>query len=221
MPVTLASHRGIIRASIVQGSAPLLISRSALKKLGAQLDFKKDTLSILGGAPINLRTNSAGQYIVDVMGSQGSAVASLVQKEVMFASTEQGPATVLDCVEPQTVPVDPEPGHPCVQQPDPVGSEAPVESTSFDASPTSASLSLWTQEDCHVSQIPNGLKLGTGLCVIPHPRKFSVVEESFQGLHNIRPWRRFQNIQAMLFLSFALCQLMHPSRNPRPIIHGL
>ena len=154
MPVTLASHRGIIRASIVQGSAPLLISRSALKKLGAQLDFKKDTLSILGGAPINLRTNSAGQYIVDVMGSQGSAVASLVQKEVMFASTEQGPATVLDCVDSQTVPVDPQPEHPCEQQLDPVGSECPAESTSHDASPTPASLSLWTQEDCHVSQTP-------------------------------------------------------------------
>ena len=91
MLVSLGPHCGVIRASIVQGSAPLLISRSALKKLGKQLDFQKDTLSSLGSPPIQLRTNSAGQYIVDVMGSvlrAGDAVAD----EIMMASADVSPA---------------------------------------------------------------------------------------------------------------------------------
>ena len=33
MPVVLAGKRGVIRASVVRGQAPLLISRSALKTL--------------------------------------------------------------------------------------------------------------------------------------------------------------------------------------------
>ena len=65
MPVTLGPHRGAIRASIVQGSAPLLISRSAPKKL----DFQKDTLSILGSPPIQLRTNSAGWVLCRWLGT--------------------------------------------------------------------------------------------------------------------------------------------------------
>jgi hypothetical protein len=91
MLVSLGPHCGVIRASIVQGSAPLLISRSAFKKLGKQLDFQKDTLSSLGSPPIQLRTNSAGQYIVDVMGSvlrAGDAVAD----EIMMASADVSPA---------------------------------------------------------------------------------------------------------------------------------
>jgi len=80
MPVTLGPHRGAIRASILQGSALLLISRSAPKKL----DFQKGTLSILGSPPIQLRTNSAG-WVVSVA---GDAVAD----EIMMASTDVSPA---------------------------------------------------------------------------------------------------------------------------------
>jgi hypothetical protein len=48
MPVTLAGRKGIIRASVARGEAPLLISRSALKRLGASLDFSSDTLKLFG-----------------------------------------------------------------------------------------------------------------------------------------------------------------------------
>ena len=46
MPVVLAGKRGVIRASIIRGDAPLLISRLALKRLGASLDFKRDCLQV-------------------------------------------------------------------------------------------------------------------------------------------------------------------------------
>ena len=46
LPVVLAGKRGIIKASVVKGHAPLLISRSALKTLGASLDFGKDSLQL-------------------------------------------------------------------------------------------------------------------------------------------------------------------------------
>lgn len=61
MPVSLAGRRGVIKASVVQGHAPLLISRSALKRLGAALDFGSDLLKIFGTF-IPLQVNQAGQY---------------------------------------------------------------------------------------------------------------------------------------------------------------
>jgi len=59
--VSLAGRRGVIKASVVQGHAPLLISRSALKRLGAALDFGSDLLKIFGTF-IPLQVNQAGQY---------------------------------------------------------------------------------------------------------------------------------------------------------------
>ena len=53
---------------MVQGSAPLLISRPALKRLGASLDFNTDQLTLFQGqvrAP--LLVSSASQYVIDVM----------------------------------------------------------------------------------------------------------------------------------------------------------
>ena len=67
IPVCLAGKQGIVRAAIVQGSAPVLISRSALKSLKATLDFAKDELQIFEGRCVPLKTNSAGQYVVHLM----------------------------------------------------------------------------------------------------------------------------------------------------------
>eukprot|EP00435_Cladocopium_sp_Y103_P073746 s182_g45.t1 len=67
VPVWLAGRKGIIKAAIVSGSAPLLISRSALKTLKAALDFQHDSLRVFDDTSIPLKTNSAGQYVVDLM----------------------------------------------------------------------------------------------------------------------------------------------------------
>lgn len=55
MPVSLAGRRGVIKASVVRGHAPLLILRSALKHLA----FGSDLLP--------LQVNQAGQYVVNLM----------------------------------------------------------------------------------------------------------------------------------------------------------
>ena len=75
MPVVLAGKRGVIRASIIRGDAPLLISRLALKRLGASLDFKRDCLQVFD-TTVPLQTNSAGQYVVNLVGEQESSDAA-------------------------------------------------------------------------------------------------------------------------------------------------
>ena len=68
LPVGLHGRRGILQAAVVKGSAPLLVSRPALKRLGAQIDFSNDQLSLFQGqVQVPLEVNSAGQYMVDVM----------------------------------------------------------------------------------------------------------------------------------------------------------
>ena len=65
MPVTLANRRGIVRAAVVKGSAPLLLSRAALKTLKANIDFENDQLTLFG-TKVPLLVNDAGQYTVNV-----------------------------------------------------------------------------------------------------------------------------------------------------------
>ena len=68
IPVGLAGKKGILQAAIVKGSAPLLVSRPALKRLNAVIDFGQDRLSLFHGQQVvPLQVNSAGQYMVDVM----------------------------------------------------------------------------------------------------------------------------------------------------------
>eukprot|EP00435_Cladocopium_sp_Y103_P021217 s3154_g5.t1 len=72
MPVTLAGRQGTIRASIVKGHAPLLISRTALKKLGASLDFQRDELRLFGKC-VPLQVNQAGQYVVNLVNKSAAS----------------------------------------------------------------------------------------------------------------------------------------------------
>lgn len=68
LPVYIAGRKGIIKASIVRGSAPLLISRPALRALQAQVDFHKDRLIVFKDrVVVPLRTNEAGQYVLNLM----------------------------------------------------------------------------------------------------------------------------------------------------------
>lgn len=67
MPVAFGGRTGNVHACIVNGSAPLLLSRPAMKKLRAVIDFDKDNFSMLDGeVTIPIQTNEAGQYVVNV-----------------------------------------------------------------------------------------------------------------------------------------------------------
>ena len=46
MPVGLAGRFGTVQAAVVQGDAPLLLSRPALTRLGATIDFHADRLPV-------------------------------------------------------------------------------------------------------------------------------------------------------------------------------
>lgn len=72
MPVCMATRRGTIRAAIVTGDAPLLLSRPALKALDAKVDFGKDSLQLFGqsqAGPVDvpLSCNAAGQHVISVV----------------------------------------------------------------------------------------------------------------------------------------------------------
>eukprot|EP00435_Cladocopium_sp_Y103_P012259 s60_g3.t1 len=68
LPVGIGGRRGVIQAALVEGDAPLLISRPALKTLGAELNFGEDSLRLFNDrVKVPLSTNSAGQYVVDVL----------------------------------------------------------------------------------------------------------------------------------------------------------
>ena len=63
MPVGLAGRFGTVQAAVVQGDAPLLLSRPALKRLGATIDFHADRLQLFshGAIDLNLKSNAAGR----------------------------------------------------------------------------------------------------------------------------------------------------------------
>ena len=96
MPIGLAGRYGTVQAAIVRGDAPLLLSRPALKKLGAVLDFDRGRMCLFSGAvEIDLTSNAAGQYVLDVMDFP-KFEAKTVKTEVHMVPT--------DCPEPSEVP---------------------------------------------------------------------------------------------------------------------
>lgn len=61
MPVGIGGRRGTICAAVVQGDAPLLISRPALKTLQANLSFGGDSLTLISDkleVPVTLLDNT-------------------------------------------------------------------------------------------------------------------------------------------------------------------
>ena len=103
LPVWLAGRHGIIKAAIVNGSAPLLISRSALKALKASLDFNQDCLHVFGDTSIPLKVNSAGQYVVDLMDRRDVSPGSNSE----FTEVMSSAVSTLDVTAPQQVAVVP------------------------------------------------------------------------------------------------------------------
>ena len=67
IPVMLAGRRGCIRAAVIKGAAPLLISRMALKNLNASIDFGQDCLTVFEDRQVPLIINEAGQYMVNLL----------------------------------------------------------------------------------------------------------------------------------------------------------
>ena len=84
------------KAAVVKGAAPLLVSRPALKRLGAQIDFHRDQLSLFQGqVHMPLQVNAAGQYMVDVMQFPHREAASLPSPSV-DSSPDVQPASAWD-----------------------------------------------------------------------------------------------------------------------------
>ena len=78
MPIVLAGRQGKVRAAVIQGSAPFLLSRPALKRLKAQIDFDRDELRLFeDGVRVPLKTNEAGQHIVPLMNSTEEDVLAM------------------------------------------------------------------------------------------------------------------------------------------------
>ena len=67
MPVVIAGQPGIVRAAVIKGQAPLLMSRAALKKIKATMNFEGDELTLFDSRqPIKMEVNEAGQYMIPV-----------------------------------------------------------------------------------------------------------------------------------------------------------
>ena len=84
LPVFLAGKFGVIKAAVVSGQAPLLISRAALQSLEATMNFKDGTLTVFPERrSIPMKTNAAGQFIIDVMKppQQAEIVQEVLQVE--------------------------------------------------------------------------------------------------------------------------------------------
>eukprot|EP00435_Cladocopium_sp_Y103_P013904 s3466_g3.t1 len=146
MPVTLAGKKGVIRASIVRGDAPLLVSRAALKTLGASLDFGRDTLRLFG-QEVPLQVNLAGQYVVHLVAEVSESLGDTFA-EVM--SVDRKPDLA---VEPASESVTSDSSEDVVEQP----SDHPAEQSASDDQPQDHQeqpYSVWVQEDSGVSKIP-------------------------------------------------------------------
>ena len=149
MPVVLAGRRGFIKAALVQGSAPLLISREAMRTLKAQIDFGRSEMKIFEEElVVPLRTNSAGQFAVYLLGQSEKSelhFEEVMQTEIRCDVQAQDSVDVQDshgelqpCAEETTLSSE----LPDVPTPPVLGSEEP------DASEVQGqSLSVWSRID--------------------------------------------------------------------------
>ena len=79
VPVMIAGRQGVIKAAIVKGHAPVLISRGALQSLQAVADFGRNEMKVFSDqVVIPLLTNESGQYVINVV--NGNQHDSSVQK---------------------------------------------------------------------------------------------------------------------------------------------
>ena len=100
MPVIIAGRKGTIKAAVVRGKAPLLISRPALKTLRARIDFGSDQLCVFDDqVMVPLQTNEAGQYILELTGQK---LDRFDTDEVLLTSTDVShPEPLVETEEPE------------------------------------------------------------------------------------------------------------------------
>ncbi|CAL1150650.1 unnamed protein product [Cladocopium goreaui] len=88
LPVVIAGRSGSIKAAIVKGSAPLLISRNALQLLEAVVNFGRNELSLFSDQiTVPLTINAAGQYAINLLDQVGD-LKQPSQEVLMNATTE-------------------------------------------------------------------------------------------------------------------------------------
>ena len=103
LPAFLAGRSGQIKAAVVKGDAPLLISRSALKTLKATIDFDTDSLTLFGDRKLPLQVNGAGQYMVNLLQpDHGESSEKGDEKMVSFtephtSTSKTGADEILEC----------------------------------------------------------------------------------------------------------------------------
>ena len=66
LPVGIGGVYGLIDAAVISGAAPLLLGRPTLIRMGAKLDFEKQSMSFLNQTTA-MHTNQAGQLLVDIL----------------------------------------------------------------------------------------------------------------------------------------------------------
>ncbi len=94
LPICLGGRRGTVKAAIVKGEAPLLLSRPAMKSLQAKLDFDADQIVLFEGRQaLPLEINEAGQYTLDVCdfpaGQQPAGVATIEYQQATESAVDQ------------------------------------------------------------------------------------------------------------------------------------
>ena len=85
IPVKLAGKTGSIKAAIVKGRTPLLVSRATLRQLKAHIDFGRDELHVFDQI-LPLETNQAGQYVVSLLG-ESQPVEAVTFQEVLITDS--------------------------------------------------------------------------------------------------------------------------------------
>ena len=63
LPVTLGKKEGTMETEVVKMELPLLLSKEAMKKVGAVVDFSHDT-AVINGEKVVLDTTSSGHYMI-------------------------------------------------------------------------------------------------------------------------------------------------------------
>ena len=90
LPVIIAGKTGTIKAAVVKGRAPLLISRGALQSLHAVIDFGANQLKLFESqVTVPLNTNEAGQYVINVMSQKDSVDQSPFSEVMMSQPVDQ------------------------------------------------------------------------------------------------------------------------------------
>ena len=79
---------GQVEAAVIQGPAPLLLTRTTMRSLGATLDFGCGTLALNGSKPQPLEVNNAGQFLINILDFPSSEPPSMFRDDVRRRSPQ-------------------------------------------------------------------------------------------------------------------------------------